>query len=282
MGALPEERFATVNGLRIHFLEWGSAAAQPMVLLHGIARMAQAFAHLAPHFADRHRVIAVDMRGHGDSGWHPQGAYLVDDYLSDIEALADALDLRDIVLWGNSTGGRVAQMYAGRHPARVAAVVSEDVGPERPQKISDRRARRMAVEEAGWATLDDVVAASRETYPRTAAPLLRAFAEQGSTRRADGRYYWKRDPAILKGFVAMELWDDVRRIRAPILYVLGGESSIVPAETRQQLRETLPQAEIVTMPGLGHYPSDEDPGAFLAIVDGFLARAAGARDGAAA
>jgi pimeloyl-ACP methyl ester carboxylesterase len=58
--------------------------------------------------------IAVDTGGHGESSWHPHGAYLVEDYSSDIEALIEQLKLRNITLWGASTGGRVAQMIAGR------------------------------------------------------------------------------------------------------------------------------------------------------------------------
>ncbi len=78
------------------------------------------------------------MRGHGDSDWDPQGAYLVEDYVKDIEGLVAQLQLRNIVLWGNSTGGRVAQVFAGSHPELVSAVIVEDVGPERPREISDR------------------------------------------------------------------------------------------------------------------------------------------------
>jgi len=63
---------------------------------------------------------------------------------------------------------------------------------------------------------------------------------------------------------------NVEKIRAPIIYILGGASTIVPAETQTRLKQVLPQVEIVTMPGLGHYPVDEDPGGFLAIVDRFL------------
>jgi pimeloyl-ACP methyl ester carboxylesterase len=82
---------------------------------------------------------------------------------------------------------------------------------------------------------------------------------------------WKRDPAILGGFVPTELWDAVERITAPIVYILGGASSIVPPETQDRLRRVLPHAQFFTMPGLGHYPSDEDPDAFLALVERFLA-----------
>ena len=268
--AHPDDCFVKVNGLRIHYLEWNGAAAQSLILLHGIARVAHTFDHLAPHFAGRFRVIAIDMRGHGDSGWNPDGAYLVEDYVSDIEALIEQLGLRNMVLWGNSTGGRVAQVLGGKHPEWVAAVVSEDVGPERPAAISNRRAARMAREESGWATTDELFAQLKMDYPLTSDALLRAFAEHGSKRRADGRVIWKRDPAILGGFVPTELWDSVGRIKAPIIYVLGGASTIVPRETQERLQATLPQARIVTMPGSGHYPSDERPDDFLKLIDGFL------------
>lgn len=62
-------------------------------------------------------------------------------------------------------------------------------------------------------------------------------------------------------------------IKAPVIYVLGGASDIVPPETQVRLKKVLPRVEIVTMPGLGHYPSDEKPAEFLAIVDRFLAAA---------
>lgn len=266
----PVDHYFTANGLRIHYLEWGTRGKQPLILLHGIARVAHTFDHLAPHFSNDYHVIAVDMRGHGDSSWNAQEAYLVEDYLTDIESLVEQLQLRNIVLWGNSTGGRVAQVFAGSHPDLVSAVIVEDVGPERPSAISDRRAKRMAQEQNGWASGDELLAQVKKDYPRTAEPILASLVQYGAKQRADGRIVWKRDPAISRGFVPTELWRFVERIKAPITYVLGGASTIVPAETQAQLKRTLPQVEIVTMPGLGHYPSEESPGEFLAIVDRFL------------
>ena len=106
---------------------------------------------------------------------------------------------------------------------------------------------------------------------RTSQEILRAYAHFGSKRRADGRIIWKRDPKIGNGFVPTDLWRFVRQIKAPTIYILGGRSTIVPAETQEQLRRTLPQVQIVTMSGLGHYPSEENAKDFLAIVDRFLA-----------
>ena len=269
----PADRFITVNGLRIHYLEWGTADKPPLIMLHGIGRVARTFDHIAPHFASRYRVLAVDMRGHGDSAWDPKGAYLVEDYVKDIEGIAQQLRLKNIVIWGNSTGGRVAQVFAGLHPELVSAVIAEDVGPERPREIADGMVNRLKQEdERGWASEDELFAQQKKGNPRTGDEVLRAYVRYGSKKRPDGRIIWKRDPAIGNGFVPTELWRFVREIKAPIIYVLGGRSTIVPAATQTELRKVLPQTEIATIPGAGHYPSEENPSEFAAVVDKFLAR----------
>src|SRR5262252_10890645 len=91
----PQDRFVTVNGLRLHYLDWGNDTKPPLILLHGIGRVAHTFDHLAPHFSPDYHVMAVDMRGHGDSGWSADGAYLVEDYVKDIDGMARQLGLRN-------------------------------------------------------------------------------------------------------------------------------------------------------------------------------------------
>ena len=269
----PVDRFVTVSGMRIHYLDWGSPEKPPLIMLHGIGRVAHTFDHIAPHFASKYHVMAIDMRGHGDSGWDPMGSYLVEDYVKDIEGLADQLRLRNIVIWGNSTGGRVAQVFAGLHPDVVAAVISEDVGPERPSQLADNVARQLKQEDAtGWATEEELLIQLKSSYPRTSEEILRSYSHYGTKKRADGRVIWKRDQAIANGFVPTELWRFVRQIKPPIIYILGGRSTVVPAATQEELKKALPQAEIAIIPGAGHYPSEESPAEFLAVVDKFLSR----------
>ena len=264
------DKYATVNGLRLHYLDWGSPDKPPLVLLHGIARHAHTFDHLAPHFAGSYHVLAIDMRGHGDSDWDAGGHYLVEDHVKDLEVLVAQLRLQRITLLGNSTGGRVAQVFAGLHPDLVAKLIVEDVGPERPEDIANGFARRVKLEADGWATEDELVEQLTKENPGVAASWIRTYARFGAKRRGDGRIVWKRDPDLVKGFLPTELWRYVGRITAPTLYILGGKSTIVPPATQQRLKETLPRCEIVVMPGLGHYPGVEDPPGFLAIVDRFL------------
>ncbi|MBZ5576994.1 MAG: alpha/beta hydrolase [Acidobacteriia bacterium] len=265
-----QDRFVTVNGLRIHYLDWGGDGKPPFLMLHGIGRVAHSFDHIAPRFRDQYHVIAMDMRGHGDSSWSPEGAYLVEDYVKDVEGLVEQLNLRGLLLLGNSTGGRVVQVYAGLHPERVSRLIVEDVGPERTNEIASGFARRVAQEASGWASEDELVASLERNGGPVSDTLQRNYAHFGTKKRDDGRIVWKRDPNLVKGFVPTELWRFVRQIRCPTLYVLGGASNIVPRATQQQLKDTLPNVRIVVMPGLGHYPHLEAPEDYIRIVQSFL------------
>jgi pimeloyl-ACP methyl ester carboxylesterase len=266
----PADRFITVTGLRLHYLDWGGAGA-PLIFVHGLDRHAHTFDHIAPHFASRYRVIAVDMRGHGESAWDAEARYVVEDYVRDMEGLVEQLELRNIVIWGNSTGGRVAQVYAGLHPDRVTHMIAEDVGPERPKQIADNYQRRVSEEQAGWASEAEVIAQVRKSNPGMSDALAASYVRYGTTKRPDGRLIWKRDANVARGFVPTDLWAAVSKITAPALYIIGGRSTIVPAETQERLRKTLPRVRIVTIPDVGHYPTDEKPADVLMLVDSFLA-----------
>ena len=268
----PSDRFVTVNGLRLHYLDWGNAGKPALIMVHGIGRVAHTFDHIAPAFTAEYHVLALDMRGHGDSAWDPGANYLVEDHVRDFEAFVSQLGLRRVTLWGNSTGGRVVQVYAGLHPDNVRALIVEDVGPERPKTISDGFARGVERDAKGWASEEELLAQLKSENQGISEEQLRRYAHYASRRTPEGRLVWKRDPNLAKGFIETELWQYVRRITSPTIYVIGGRSAIVPAETQEQLKKTIPGVEIVTMPGLGHYPSQEQPEQFTRIARTFLAR----------
>jgi len=156
------------------------------------------------------------------------------------------------------------------HPDRVSRLISEDVGPERTNEIASAFTRQVEQEKDGWASEEELLAALKRSNAKTPEEILRAYAHFGSKRREDGRIVWKRDPNLAKGFVPTELWQFVDKIKCPTIYILGGNSRIVPPETQQKLKDTIPGVQIVVMPGLGHYPDQESTLEFLRIVRTFL------------
>src|SRR5205085_10615243 len=94
----PTAKFPIVNGLRLRTLEWGQPDALPVVCVHGYTSSAEAFNAMARHLQDRARLIAMDVRGHGESAWSPDGAYQYADQMADLAALVDQLGLDRFVL----------------------------------------------------------------------------------------------------------------------------------------------------------------------------------------
>src|SRR4030095_4149992 len=115
----PPSKAVELNGLRINYLDWGVPGAPPIVCVHGYTSSAQAFNGPARHFQDRFRLVAPDVRGHGERAWAPAGADPHYGQVGDLAALVDALGFGRITLIGTSMGGIIAMAYAGEHPDRL-------------------------------------------------------------------------------------------------------------------------------------------------------------------
>jgi pimeloyl-ACP methyl ester carboxylesterase len=123
------------HGLELHVLEW-SQEGVPLVLLHGLGNEAHLWDDFVPAVAPHYRVLALDQRGHGDSDWDPEARYDAESMTDDLESVLRAFDIDRLVLVGFSMGGRVAMTFAGRHPERLAGLVStlhSDGRPSRPR-----------------------------------------------------------------------------------------------------------------------------------------------------
>src|ERR687891_177052 len=98
-------------GHRLRYYKWaGSVAKTNVVLLHGSGSYGLQWEWVADHLGDRFRVFALDQRGHGDSG-RPDGEYSAEEYADDLHQFVNTLGLGQIVIAGNSLGGRVAQVF---------------------------------------------------------------------------------------------------------------------------------------------------------------------------
>ena len=84
-------RAVGINGLRLHFLEWGTPGRPALCFLHGGAAHAHWFDLVAPAFADRFHVVSLDQRGHGESQWAEPAAYATQDFVADLIGVMDAL-----------------------------------------------------------------------------------------------------------------------------------------------------------------------------------------------
>src|SRR5215469_13715621 len=160
----PMSKSLTVNGLELHYLEWGNENAPPIVCVHGYTGSADAFNALARHLQDRHHLLALDVRGHGESAWSPAGAYRYEDQAGDLAAFADRLRLQNFVLIGTSMGGIIAMTHAAHHAAQLSGLVINDIGPE-AEAGTQRITQMVGSRPDEFATLEDAMA-YRRAQPR--------------------------------------------------------------------------------------------------------------------
>jgi pimeloyl-ACP methyl ester carboxylesterase len=271
----PQSQMLTVNGLRLHYLDWGNAGAPPVVCVHGFTSSAQAFNALARHFAHRFHLLVPDVRGHGDSAWSPTEAYQFSDQVGDLAAFVDQVGLAQLTLIGTSMGGRIAMAYAGEHPERLVRVVINDIGPD-VEGGSQRIIQTVGTRPEAFATLDDAIAYRRQVSSiRRSAEDEREFALGVLRQRPDGQWVWKMDPAYIRqrrqpgGRPRPMLWPVLAHLPCPTLVVWGMESDVLLEAQARRMVAVLPQGELVAVPGVGHAPTLVEP-VVLAALERFL------------
>jgi pimeloyl-ACP methyl ester carboxylesterase len=117
----PAHASLSVGKMRLHYLDWGgSNSHRPMLLLHGGLAHAHWWDFLAPLMLDRYRVLALDLRGHGESSWDRAADYGLEAHVSDVLSFIRAMNLEGVTLVGHSFGGQVALEYVLRYPERVS------------------------------------------------------------------------------------------------------------------------------------------------------------------
>jgi pimeloyl-ACP methyl ester carboxylesterase len=269
----PTTNYAMVNGLRLRYLEWGRPGALPVVCVHGYTSSTEAFNALARRIQDRAHIIAMDVRGHGESAWSADGAYQYADQAGDLAALVDRLGIERFVLIGTSMGGVIAMVYAGQHGDRLRALVLNDIGPD-VEAGSGRITQTVGSRPYDFASLDEAMQYRRETSPITAA---RPLADQEETARGvlreqpDGRWAWKMDPAYIEQRVTRgpparpQLWPALETLPCPTVVVWGADSDVLSEAQARRMTTALPNGELVAIPGIGHAPTLVEPEALAAL-----------------
>lgn len=271
---MPEDKFQSAGGLRLHYLDFGGDSKPALVCIHGLTGNAHNFDALAPHLTPEYRVLALDVRGRGDSEWGAPLDYNPQTYVSDLKDFLDAVGIARATLVGTSMGGIISMMFAGGYADRVERVVLNDIGPE----ISPAGLQRIVAYVGGAPErFDDLAAVAayyRETYP-PAAKLgeaeLAEWVRWSVKPAAGGGLTWKMDPAVRRpprgGSAArpIDLWTHYTRVLAPILIVRGAESDVLSAETVARMRTVQRSVRVAEIPGVGHAPSLVEPEALAAI-----------------
>ena len=261
--------FVEVRGLRLHLIERGEG--EPSLLLHGWLDHARSFDLLAPMLPGR--TLALDFRGHGDSGWVGAGGfYHFIDYLSDVDGVLDRLGLETVRIVGHSMGAAVGLLYAAAQPARVKHLTLIDGAPLaiQPKEIPERLVshlsdlRSLKRERRRVDSVDDAIRRMQRFNPALSPRAARLLAEAGLEDLT-----WKWDP-LLRAHSPLPVTEDAVRlivagVRAKVL-AIRGESGFLQDE--QELRERFPSLKMdyQSISGAGHHVHLDAPEAVAQLI----------------
>ncbi len=266
-----QDRCVNVNGLRFHYLDWGTEGKPPFIMLHGGSAYAHWWDFVAPAFVDDFHVVALDQRGHGDSQHANPPTYATRQYLDDLHAFIQALGLHKPVLMGHSMGGHNSVIYATEHAAELSALILVDTDVSYPpaaveflRKLGEKPAK---VFDSLVEALSRFQLLPRETFIST--ENLRRLAAFAFRELPDGKWTAKLDRKTLfrEPIDGRSL---LGQISCPTLIVRAQNTPILSLEKINRLVSNLPNGRWVEVPDTYHHVMLDNPNGLVKVVREFL------------
>ena len=284
----PQSSWHESNGLKLHYVEWCNPGAPHLLLVHGQMDHCRNWDWVAQSLRHQFHIIAVDLRGHGDSEWAGANSYSVIEHVYDLRQLINRLGLEALTIIGHSLGGAISLKYAGIYPEKMKRVVAiEGAGPspdvlKQQQTIgADQRFRDWAEtlnrlaekKERSYATQEEAVTRMQQANRHLSVERARHLAIHGSRRGEDGRYRWKFDPKLrayhpfdMTAQDTRQLW---RKIDCPVMLIRGEDSwACNPAADGRA--DYFSKVRVLNVPGAAHWVHHDQFDIFMAAVNDFL------------
>jgi len=273
-------QIVSLPGGDVQVVEEGSGTGVPIVLLHCYACSMHWWDRLAPLLADGHRVVRVDLLGHGGSQ-KPSSGYSIDEQAGLVAGALDRLGVQGAVVVGHSMGFSVATALAARASQLVDRLVNIDMGPSGDDCSSPFLAKLSYVPVLGqalWRITPDALV--KEGYSDAFAPgfdLADGFPnpDQVVEDRNAMTYTSFKDTAEANGDYIDDIPLDqrLRQIPVPLLSIFGTEDQICDPESSQATYGALPGAQTAEVKGAGHSPNVEKPEQTAKLIEDFAAEA---------
>ena len=274
-GKQAEDKFVSVNGLNLHYLDWGGASEKPFILLHGLTSNAHSWNFFARSMCQDFHVYALDMRGHGDSE-HARDGYWMTLFASDVYEFVKTLGIEHFDLCGLSLGARVGMAYAGEHPETINRLVLVDFGPEMAREGAKRVMSNTATPPAGFRSKEEAIEYMKQANPRARPEYVDNQSEHSLRLNWAGKLVYKHDKELfwITGSAGKKevpyLWEQLPKITCSTLVMRGMESDVLSTEVAQRMLDLLPNGHFVEIPDSGHPVPTDNPEAFEKAVRDFL------------
>ncbi len=274
-----EHRYLSQDGLLLYYREYGDVTSPctPILCLAGVTRNSADFHDLARHLSPHHRVLALDLRGRGQSEYDPDPShYRPTTYLSDIAHLLTAANCNHVIVIGTSLGGMLAMAMGATKPTALKGVILNDIGPE-IDNVGLDRIRGYLGKASTPSTMEEAAENMKAIYgaafPDLGFDSWLAQAKNSYTIDPNGKLILSYDADIASnaGDVSdLDLWPFFNALlHIPLLALRGELSDILNAKTLQNMQAANPNMTAVTIENRGHAPLLDEPDS-LAAIDAFI------------
>jgi len=252
--------------MRLFHRDLGTAGLPPLVILHGLLGSSRNWQTAGRDLASRYHVYALDLRNHGGSPHSAEMSYAA--MLADVLEWFDAHNLTKATVMGHSMGGKVAMLFACRHPERVERLIVVDTAP-RAYRSPGLEAQFAAMAALPLDTLRSRADAEERLEGSVPDWTVRRFLTTNLTQDSDGRWRWLVNLPVLHAAL-VELGKNplvpADRFVGPALFVAGGKSRFLLAGDHAPISGHFPNARFDVIPGAAHNPHSETREAFVRAV----------------
>lgn len=279
----PKSRFVTINGMEIHFTEWGDPQKPTVVCWHGLTRNGRDFDILARHLAREYHILCPDTIGRGWSEWSssPEKDYCFENYSSMAIGLLDHLGIDEVRWVGTSMGGAIGMRIAGtpHYKNRITHLILNDIGAgASDHAVQNIEGIKRIISYVGtppqfktFTELKNYYKTIYATFGLSNEREWTDFTRFSCRRRDEGGISPDYDPNIALQFQHTEdlnLWAYWETIEAQILLIRGEISDVLPLDVAEKMTQKS-NCKMETIPKLGHAPALNTEAQIL-IVENFL------------
>ena len=274
-------QFPGNGGLVLSATQFGDPKSPQVLLLHGGGQTRHAWKNTGETLgAAGYHAVALDARGHGDSGWADAGHYGVDHMIDDIDMVVEALGGKTPILVGASMGGATSLVAVGEGKIAAKALVLVDIAPRIDQEGHRQIQAFLDQYPEGFETLEQVSDAIANYQPHRKMPRNLDGLAKNVRLGDDGRYHWHWDPVWRHGRGSMQAYQDrlreaASRIAVPTLLIRGGLSNVLTEAGAREFLALCPHSDYVNIPTAAHMVAGDRNDVFADAVVEFLGRAVG-------
>jgi len=272
-------KFKVSSGLNIAASSWGRESDPLVILLHGGGQTRHAWGETGKKLSQNgFYVLALDLRGHGDSDWHPDGEYGVDNYKKDIVSILKEVK-KPAAFIGASLGGMTSLSIAGDLELREKcwALVMVDIGLYPNLEGSQEIVEFMHSGSKGFASIEEAAESVANYLPHRKRPRDNRGLEKNLRLKDDGRYYWHWDPRFLDSR-PKDIPEDYKekqkafaeRVEAPTLLIKGAMSNILTQNEVDDFLQVITHSKFVEIKDAAHMVAGDRNDIFAAAAIDFL------------